>query len=126
MTSTNAAVTTQYELQCTHHTIIFRNESIANKYPGGFDPFMNRYSAESNDLITVHCVTESIIVESIREFEALGFVQGEDFVVINTVECEMWRMIHSDDIERPFWFDTGTDWLKYKHCNGKVLVWYNE
>ncbi len=125
MTTAEFKVSSRLELVCTHHTVIFRNASLEEKYPGGLEAFIDRYSADANDHITVHCVTNAIIGDTIRKLEAMRLARGKDFVAIDTVECEMWRMIHSDEIERPFWFETGADWLRYKHWKGRVLVWYD-
>ncbi len=125
MPSIDVEVTSQNQLHCTYHTIIFRNESLEDKYPGGFDSFINRYSVEFNDHITVYRVTNAAIASTNRELEIEGLNHGDDFVAIDAVECEMWRMIHSDDIERPFWFDTGADWVRYKQWRGRVVVWYD-
>lgn len=124
MTITELESTLPFELQCTHHTFIFRNDSLIQKYPGGLDGFRNRYISGSNDLITVHCDV-STAVDTIRELESLGLEQGADFVAIDTDECKMLQMISSDEIERPFWFEAGADWLRFKHWKGKVLVWYD-
>ncbi len=113
------------ELVGTHLTVIFRNASLEARYPGGREAFMARHSADANEDITVHCVSATVIADTVKECEAMGLNRGQDFVVIDTVECEMWRMIHEDTIERPFWFETGADWLRYKHWKGRVLVWYN-
>ena len=51
----------------------------------------------------------------IRQFEAMGLVQGNDFAALETVECEMLCMIHSEQVEQPFWLETGADWLKNKY-----------
>jgi hypothetical protein len=125
MEATDAVVTSQYALQCTHHTIIFRNKSLEDKYPGGLNAFLKKYVTESNGQITAHCVANSNVWDAIRELEAVGLEEGRDFVTLDTVECEMWRMIYADDIERPFWFETGADWLRCKHWKGKVLIWYD-
>jgi hypothetical protein len=125
MTATNVAAQSSFELQCVHRTVIIRNASLEDKFPGGLNAFRRQYSAEANDHITVHRVPNAGIGNTIRKLEAVGLLQGEDFTTIDTVECEMWRLIHSDEIERPFWFETGADWLQYKHWNGKVLVWYD-
>lgn len=79
----------------------------------------------SRTIITVYCEDCSAFENTARVLEAKGLDQGEDFVAIDTVEFEMRRMNHSDEIEQSFWFETGADWLKYKHWNGKVLVWYD-
>ncbi len=116
----------QLELVCTHQTVIFRNASLEVGYPGGHAAFIAHYKADANDDITVLCVSDTVIADTVRKFEAMGLNRSRDFDVIDTVECEMWRIIHSDEIERPFWFETGADWLRYKHWKGRVLVWYEK
>ena len=125
MTFANAELTSQLELQCTHHTVIIRNASLENNFPGGTGAFLTRYRADANEHITVHCVTDPLLGGIVGALELMGLEQSRDFVVIDTVECEMWRMIHSDEIEQPFWFETGADWLRYRHWKGRVLVWYD-
>ncbi|MGD9251397.1 MAG: hypothetical protein PVG19_09255 [Desulfobacterales bacterium] len=61
----------------------------------------------------------------IRKFDTMGLVQGIDDVALETVACEMLCMIHAEQVEQPFWFETGADWLKYKYWQGKILVWYD-
>ena len=61
----------------------------------------------------------------IRQFEAMGLVPGNDFVAHETVDCEMLCLIHPEQVEQPFWFQTGADWLIYKYWKGKILVWYD-
>ncbi len=116
----------QLELVCTHHTVIFRNISLEVSYPGGHAAFITQYGADANNDITVLCVSTTVIADTVRKFEAMGLNRSRDFVVIDTVECEMWRIIHSDAVERPFWFETGADWLRYKYWKGRVLVWYEK
>lgn len=111
-------------LQCTHHTFILRNNSLEQKYPGGLDGFKNRYRSGSNDRISVHCDANNAL-HTIRDLEANGLKRGEDYVVIDTDECEMLQIIHSGEVERPFWFEIGADWLRYKNRKGKILVWYD-
>ena len=124
MTISSATETTSFELDCSHHTFIFRNDALEKKYPGGLDGFKNGYRSGSNDLITVHCEANTAM-DTIRELEAIGLEQGEDFVVIDTDKCEILQMISSYEIEKPFWFEAGTDWLRYGHWKGRVLVWYD-
>lgn len=125
MASVNGEATSPLELQCTNHTVIFRNASLAEKYPGGLAAFRTRYRVDANDHITVHCVANAVTGNTVREFEAIGLKQGQDFVAIDTVECEMWRIIHSKKVDRPFWFETGADWLGCRNWKGGVLVWYD-
>ena len=112
------------ELVCARHTVIFRNASLEARYPGGHAAFIADYGADASEDITVHCVSATVIADMVRQFEAMGLHSRQDFVIIDTVECEMWRMIHSEGIERPFWYETGADWLGYKHWKGRTLVWY--
>ncbi len=56
MTSTNLATTSRLELQSAHHTVIFRNRSVEDKYPGGLEAFKDHYSRDANDHIAVHVV----------------------------------------------------------------------
>ena len=121
MRSADVEITSLLKLQCANHTVIFRNESLENNYPGGLDAYINQHGVNYNAHITIQCVT----VDTTRALEKFGMNQGKDFVAIDAVESEMWQMIHSDDIEYPFWLDTGADWLKCEHRNGRVLVWYD-
>ena len=125
MTSTKLATTSRLELQSARHTVIFRSRSIEDIYPGGLEAFQNHYSCEANDHIAVHVVAVAGLGGMIRPFEAMGLVQGNDFVALETVECEMLCMIHAEQVEQPFWFEAGADWLKYKYWKGKILVWYD-
>ena len=125
MTSTNLAMTSRLELQSAHHTVIFRNRSIEDKYPGGLEAFKSHYSCDANDYVAVHVVAIAVLGGMIRQFEAMGLVQGNDFVALEAVECEMLCRIHSEQVEQPFWFGTGADWLKYIYWKGKILVWYD-
>ncbi len=111
-------------LVCTHQTLIFRNASLEARYPGGHAAFIDQFGADTNADISVHCVSAAVIAPTVGKFEAMGLKRSRDFVVIDAVECEMWRMIHADAIKRPFWFDTGADWLRYRHWKGRMLVWY--
>ncbi|MBL0713893.1 MAG: hypothetical protein JJV98_09335 [Desulfosarcina sp.] len=113
------------ELRCTYQTVIIRNESLNQKFPGGLSAFVNRYRAECNDHITVYCHTGSEIGDMFRALEAVGLEHSNDFATLDTIECEMWRLIHSEKVNRPFWFETGADWLQCKHRQGSVWVWYN-
>ena len=113
------------ELNCNHHAVIIRNDSLEDKFPGGLDDFKNRYRPDFNDHIAIHCVTKYLIWYTVRELESVGLVQGKDFITIDSVECEMWRMIHSEKVDRPFWFEMGPEWLRCEHWKGKVLVWYD-
>jgi hypothetical protein len=113
------------QLHCAHHTIIIRNDSLEDKFPGGLEAFRRKYQPVSNDHITVYCVTNYLILDAIRELELIGLETGEDFVTIDTVECEMWRMINPDKIDQPFWLETGANWIKCKQWNGNVMVWYD-
>ena len=125
MTSTNLAAKSRLELQSAHHTVIFRNRSIEDKYPGGLEAFKDYFSCDANDHIAVQVVGIAVLGGMLRQFEAMGLVQGNDFVALETVECEMLCMIHSEQVEQPFWFETAADWLKYKYWKGKILVWYD-
>ena len=125
MTSTNLATTSRLELQSTHQTFIFRNKSLEAIYSGGLDAFRNHYRSDANDHITVHCATITVLEDMINKFEAMGLIQGHDYVVLDTVECKILCMIHAAQVEQPFWFETGADWLKYKCWKGKMLVWYD-
>ncbi len=115
----------KYELHCDHHAIIIRNESLEDKYPGGIDAFRNRYRPDFNDHFSILCVASRLIWYTVRKLEIVGLVQVEDFITFDTVKCKTWQMVHSDDIERPFWFETGVEWLNYKYADGKVFVWSN-
>ena len=124
MTTFSVTASSRFALRCNHRTIIFRNDALEQKYPDGLTGFRNRYQSGSNGLITVYCEVNTA-VDTIRELEAIGLEQGDDYVVIDTDECEMMQMVGSDQVERPYWFEAGADWLRYKNCNGKVLVWYD-
>jgi hypothetical protein len=113
------------EIQCVNHAIIIRNESLEIKYPGGLKVFRRRFNVNSNEHITVYCDSSNSVWDNIKEFEAIGLENGKDFASIDTVECEMWRLINADGVDRPFWFETEAEWLGCKHWNGNVLVWYN-
>jgi hypothetical protein len=113
------------EIQCRHHAIIIRNDSLEKKFPGGLRTFRNRFNVNANAHITVYCDSNNAMWENIRKFEAMGLEHGKDFVTLDIVECEMWQLIHADGVDRPFWFETEADWLGCKHWNGNVLVWYN-
>jgi hypothetical protein len=113
------------ELSCIHHSIIIRNDSLEGKFPGGLEAFSQTYSPSYNDHIAAYCVTNYFILDAIRELELVGLDHGKDFITIDIAACEMWRTIHSDKIDHPFWFETGVDWLRFKQGKGKVLVWYD-
>jgi hypothetical protein len=119
------AAKSKIELPCTHHTVIIRNESLEDKHTGGLVAFRKKYQVNCNDHITVFSEISSSIEKTIKGLETIGLEQGKDFVALDTVECEMWRMIHSEKVRRPFWFETGADWLQCNHWNGKVVVWYD-
>ncbi len=116
----------ELELSCIHHTIIIRNDSLEDKFPGGLDAFRQTYRTHSNDHIAAYCVTNYLILDAIRALELAGLDYGKDFTTIDLAAFEVLRMIHSDKIHQAYWFKTGADWLKYRHYNGKVSVWYNE
>jgi hypothetical protein len=113
------------ELLCLNFTIIVRNDAVNRMFPGGLKAFSNRLNVESNDKISVYNDADTKIWRIIRELEGAGLEQGKDFVTIDAIECEMWRLIHSAKVESPFWFETGVDWLRCKQSQGKIIVWYN-
>lgn len=113
------------ELKCTYHSVIIRNASLDKRYPGGQSAFVNDYGGDFNEDITVCCNTGLAIKHISKKLKSIGLKQSKDFVTIDTIEIEMWRMIYSEQVERPFWFETGVDWLACKQSQGNVLVWYN-
>jgi hypothetical protein len=48
-----------------------------------------------------------------------------EHIIHDTIEVEMWRPIHSGQIEQSFWFETGVDWLVAKQWQGNVLVCFD-
>jgi hypothetical protein len=93
--------------------------------PGGQGAFVGDYGGNSNGDIAVYCNTGLAVNQITKKLKAVGLRKKIDFVILNTIEVEMWRMIHSEQIEQPFWFKTGADWLRCKLWQGRVLVWYD-
>ena len=121
-----SAMLADTKLQCTYSAIIIRNESLKGKFPGGVSAFVNRYRARCNDKITVHCSSGVEIWRILNTIKSLGMRCIKDFVTIDTSECQMWRLIHQEKVNRPFWFRTGATWLKCEHWDGDIWVWYHE
>ena len=91
---------------------------------GGLAAFCNHYRSDANDHVTVHFAAITVLGDMIKKFEAMGLIQGHDYVALDTGESKMLCMIHAEQVEKPFWFETGADWLKYKYWKGKMLIWY--
>jgi hypothetical protein len=123
---TNLAPTANPKLRCTNRAIIIRNTALNTKFPGGTGRFISRYKACCNDHITVFCSKEMDVWRILQEIKATGMESKKDFITLDTFECEMWRLIHSEKAHHPFWLRTGADWLKCSHANGGVWVWYDE
>jgi hypothetical protein len=124
MTAMHVAYTSSPKLRCFFYTIVIRNQSLQEKYPGGRKAFINRYKAPSNDRITVYCDMGSDIGDIFRDLEERGMEDFEDFTTLDAAESDMWCCCKPEMRKQPFPVDTQVGWLKGEYRDGTVWVWF--
>ncbi|MBC2734155.1 MAG: hypothetical protein HF981_07345 [Desulfobacteraceae bacterium] len=107
-------------------TIIVRNQSLQEKYPGGLKAFVHHFNAQHNDRIAVYCDMGSDIGDVLMVLHQCGMKKLKDFTTLDTVDSEMWCCAKPEMRKRPFVVDTQVGWLKGQFWQGNVWVWHCE
>ena len=94
-------------LRCVFYSVIIRNQSLQEKYPGGLEAFIQNYGAQSNDRLSVFNDMGLDVGDLLAVIEKYGCRQCEDFTMLDTVESEMWCNFKPEMRERPLPVDTG-------------------
>ena len=126
MRNLHAAYTSLPKLRCVFFTIVIRNQSLQDKYPGGRDAFINDHGGQCNDNITIYYDMGSDIGDVFKALDECGMEYKEDFTTLDTMDSELLCSCMPELRERPFPVDTRVGWLKGQYWNGNVWVTYSE
>jgi len=124
MTNLHVTYTSFPRLRCVFCTIIIRNQSLQEKYPGGLEAFVRHFNARCNDRIAVYCDMGSDIGDVLMVLHQCGMKEFEDFTTLDTVDSEMWCCAKPEMRKRSFSVDTRVEWLKGQFWKGNVWVWF--
>ncbi len=126
MRNLHAAYTSLPKLRCVFFTIVIRNQSLQDKYPGGRDAFINEHGGQCNDHITIYFDMGGEIEDVFKTLDECEMERKTDFAALDAGLSEMLCSFKPEMRENPFPVDTGVDWLKGQYWNGNVWVTFSE
>ena len=126
MRNLHAAYTSKPKLRCVFYTIIIRNQSLNDKYPGGLEAFINEHGVQCNNYITVYYDMGSDIGDVLEAIHECGMERSVDFTTLDTMESAMLCCMKPELRKRPFTVDTRVDWLKGQYWKDNVWVTFSE
>ncbi len=126
MRNLHAAYTSLPKLRCVFFTIVIRNQSLQDKYPGGRDAFINEHGGQCNDHITIYCDMGGDIEDVFKALDECEMEHKTDFAALDAGLSEMLCSFKPEMREKPFPVDTGVDWLKGQYWKDNVRVKFSE
>ena len=78
MYNRHVAYTSFPKLRCVFYSVIIRNQSLQEKYPGGLEAFTQNYGVQSNDRISVFCDMGSDIGDLLVALHQCGIKEFDD------------------------------------------------
>ena len=110
-------------IKCAFNTIVIRNESLIEKYPGGTKAFVEKHTPKCNKDLTVSCHMGSDVEDVWNDLIQNGLVKNIDFTSFDTVSYSFeFRMSGKEDAIHDIVFDVS--WLKGHYTKDGVFVWY--
>ena len=113
------------EIACVFHTIVVRNQALAEKYPGGLKAFTEKNLAKCNRDLAVFCDMGSDIGDVWRELVDHGLAPEEDFIAFDATSHTMGLGIPGkENTEKAIEFDV--PWLEGRCAKEGAYVWFSE
>ncbi len=116
----STSFTNENELKCIFFSVVIKNESLEQKYKGGFNAFSDKYkdSLEYNNKLSLSIgMSFGDIEDIINDLDQSGLIIGEDYIYLNA-SGESLRMRHQND------YELGCQWLKSYLKKGVLYVSY--
>jgi len=117
------------EIKVVFHTVVMKNESLANYYKCGMKGFMDKYRGRSNEHITVKCFMAfyNEAYELLKDLKSKGFKLTQDYIYFDTAKYLSaidWK--RSRGIKCLDRVDTGVNWLKGRLFQELLYIQYYE
>ena len=123
--STHIVFKRNRKLRVIFTSVIVRNESLGEKYPGGLAEFIHSHGGECNNQITTVWSMSGWEIEKVMaDMLDQGLTHGVDFKFLAGGHYAIDIALHPDRDRDPHPVDFGVDWLKGQYSAGGFWVWY--
>jgi hypothetical protein len=119
----------QEKLGCASFTLVIKNDSLNQKYPGGLRAFIEKYHATCNRHISVTCDMGSEVGEKLDDIAGNGLLPDQDFWTYDFWSHALAMANGPGQKLEPHAIDTGIEWLRSEYAGrtdsrSGFRVWY--
>ena len=121
------AYTARNRMSCAFYTLVIRNAALSEKFNGGLDGFIKKYSAECNHDIVVDCsMSGDDTMQIIDDIVKYGLKPSEDFAIFDAAGYAIARAAASPNncVDDTHEVDLGVNWLGAEISPDGFFVWY--
>lgn len=105
-------ITSSKQMKCVHFTLIVRNVSLNELYPGGFTAFGRECFGRSNKDLTLAYYMGGDLDDCVQKLESLGLVRFRDFMVFDASSYALALTLGGTRRPRPHEVPLNVGWLK--------------